>query len=166
MKFGIILGCRHYGYGRMSVNTHTVPQSGFVGPVECHDTHIFVNRSISRIPQYIRQISQNAPFCNRNVHICEHWYYKMGHCRILFNALWDLWDGCIEKPGLQVQQLSISIWYRCRFAMTLLFHFLNDFVRKSLTASKGCSQDHISVLSGYFYSKPYSLPCRNTRMQD
>ena len=34
-------------------------------------------------PQYIRQISNNARFCNRNVHMCAHFSYKMVHCGIL-----------------------------------------------------------------------------------
>ena len=45
------------------------------------------NRPISQIPQYIRQISHNASFCNRNVHMCAHFCYKMVHCGI--------WDWCI-----------------------------------------------------------------------
>ena len=32
-------------------------------------------------------MSHNAPFCNRNVHICAHFCYKMLHCGI--------WDWCI-----------------------------------------------------------------------
>ena len=42
--------------------------------------------SISQIPRWIRQISHNAPFCNRNVHI----YVKMVHCGIWGGALWGL----------------------------------------------------------------------------
>ena len=34
------------------------------------------------IPQGIRQISHNAPFCNRNVHRGAHFCYKMVHCGI------------------------------------------------------------------------------------
>ena len=30
---------------------------------------MLTNRPISQIPQCIRQISKNAPFCNRNVHV-------------------------------------------------------------------------------------------------
>ena len=37
-----------------------------------------VNRSVSQIPQYIKQIPHSAPLCNRNVHTC----YKMVHCGI------------------------------------------------------------------------------------
>ena len=46
-----------------------------------------VDRPISQIPECIRQISHNAPFCNRNVHTCAHFCYKMLHCGI--------WHRCI-----------------------------------------------------------------------
>ena len=45
------------------------------------------NRPISQVPECIRQISHNASFCNRNVHTCAHFCYKMVHCVI--------WDWCI-----------------------------------------------------------------------
>ena len=37
---------------------------------------------ISLIPQCTGRISHNAPFCNRNVHACAHFCYKMVHCGI------------------------------------------------------------------------------------
>ena len=37
---------------------------------------------ISQIPQCIWQVSNNAPFCDRNVHACAHFFYKMVHCGI------------------------------------------------------------------------------------
>ena len=37
------------------------------------------NSSISQIPQCRCFISQNAPFCNRNVHMCAHFCYTMMH---------------------------------------------------------------------------------------
>ena len=40
------------------------------------------NRRIWEIPQYIRQISLNAPFCNINLHTCALFCYKMVHCQI------------------------------------------------------------------------------------
>ena len=40
------------------------------------------NRPVSQIPQCTSPISHNAPFCNRNVHICAHFCYKMVHCVI------------------------------------------------------------------------------------
>ena len=48
--------------------------------------YMFHCRSISWIPQYIRQISHNAPLCNRNVHISVHM------CTFLLQsgALWDM----------------------------------------------------------------------------
>ena len=45
------------------------------------------NRPISQISQCIGQISHNTPFCNRNVHTCAHFCYKMVICGI--------WDWCI-----------------------------------------------------------------------
>ena len=33
-------------------------------------------------PTMHQQISHNAPFCNRNVHTCAHFCYKMVHCGI------------------------------------------------------------------------------------
>ena len=47
-------------------------------------------RPISQIPQRIRQISHNTPFCNRNCTFC----YKMVHCGI--------WDWCIVEFAQQV----------------------------------------------------------------
>ena len=38
------------------------------------------SRPISQIPQCIRQISHNVTFCNRKVHTCAHFCYKMVHC--------------------------------------------------------------------------------------
>ena len=34
----------------------------------------------------IHQISHNAPFCNRNMHTCAHFCYKVVHC-----GMWDWW---------------------------------------------------------------------------
>ena len=37
-------------------------------------------RSIAQIPPCTCPIFHNAPFCNRNVHMCAHFCYKMMHC--------------------------------------------------------------------------------------
>ena len=37
------------------------------------------HRLVAQIPQCSSPISHNAPFCNRNVHMCAHFYYKMEH---------------------------------------------------------------------------------------
>ena len=65
-------------------------------------------RPFSLFPQCIRQISHNAPFCNRNVHACAHFCYKMVHCGI--------WNWCIvgfvqEVCLLGMQRSPISsLW--------------------------------------------------------
>ena len=46
--------------------------------------------SFSQIPQCIGQVSHNAPICNRNVHICAHFCYKMMHYGI--GALWHFYN--------------------------------------------------------------------------
>ena len=45
-------------------------------------THGELNKTISQIPECICVISHNATFCNRNVHMCAHFCYKMVHCGI------------------------------------------------------------------------------------
>ena len=63
------------------------------------------NKLVAKIQQCTNPISHNASFCNRNVHICAHFCYKMVHCGIfvksivgyLSKALWDLWDGFIVQ---------------------------------------------------------------------
>ena len=55
-----------------------------------HGIGLFVfrrDKSVSQFPKSIWQISQNAPFCNRNVHTCAHFCYIILHCGI--------WDWCI-----------------------------------------------------------------------
>ena len=44
-------------------------------------------------------ISHNAPFCNRNVHICAYFCYKVVHCGIFVWRMtqWDSWDKSIVK---------------------------------------------------------------------
>ena len=62
------------------------------------------------IPQYTSHISHNAPFCNRNVHICAHFCYKMVYCG-------NLWDGCIMHCGISEKGLLMhwtDTWDWCR----------------------------------------------------
>ena len=44
--------------------------------------HSAYNRLIFQMPEFIRQLSHNASFCDRNVHTCAHFWYKMVHCGI------------------------------------------------------------------------------------
>ena len=57
-------------------------------------TIVWCNRPISQIQQFFRQMSHNAPFCNRNVHTYSHFCYKLEHCGI--------WDGWIVRFVQQV----------------------------------------------------------------
>ena len=62
-------------------------------------------RPDAHIPQWTSPISQDAPFCNKNVHVCAYSCYKILHCGIyLSNALWDLWDGSWEHVSFMVQR--------------------------------------------------------------
>ena len=40
------------------------------------------NRLVTQIPHCISPVSLNTPFCNRNMHMCAHFCYKMLYCRI------------------------------------------------------------------------------------
>ena len=69
-----------------------------------HDYHIFLNNRhnmpsrSSKIP-CIRQISHNAPYCNRNVRTCAQYCYKMLHC--------GMWHQCVM--GF-VQRVMTARW--------------------------------------------------------
>ena len=75
------------------------------------------NRPISQIPQSIKQTSHSAPFCNRKVHICAHFCYKMVHCGI--------WNWCIVGFGQQVCLKTLNIFDKwTSFQMTFPLHFV------------------------------------------
>ena len=64
----------------------------------------------AQIPQCIKQVSHNAPLCNRNVHICARFCNKMVHCEI-----WDchaLLDFC-NRAGLCKDAVKQSRWTGC-----------------------------------------------------
>ena len=50
------------------------------------------NRPVTQIPQCTSPLSHNASFCNKNVHMCAHFCYKMVHCGYSSNAFWDVWE--------------------------------------------------------------------------
>ena len=74
----------------------------------------------SHIPQYNSSMSHNAPFCNRNVHVCTF---------LLQNeALWDLWDYSIALLGNGLDRLSkkgLQAKFHSRFAWGGLRFFTN-----------------------------------------
>ena len=77
--------------------------------------HLHWNWLVAQIPQCTSRTSYNAPFCNRNVHVCTFLLKKwciVGH---LSDALWDLWDGsfnfCSRVTFLYGQLLHNTLWY-------------------------------------------------------
>ena len=56
-------------------------------------------------------ISHNAPFCNRNVHICAYFCYKMVHCGIFVWRMtqWDSWDKSIVKYSADGKVIHVFI---------------------------------------------------------
>ena len=48
---------------------------------------------VARIPLYTSPMFHNAPLCNKNVHICAHFFYKMMHRWRFLDAWCDLWEG-------------------------------------------------------------------------
>ena len=44
--------------------------------------HFPIRRSVAQIPQCIRQISHNAPFCSQNVHTCDICPMHCGICEM------------------------------------------------------------------------------------
>ena len=71
------------------------------------------NRAVAQFPQCISPICYNAPFCNRNVHMCAHFCYKICIVGHLPHALWNLWDGSVPhkaifaKPELSSPKIGI-----------------------------------------------------------
>ena len=77
--------------------------------LQTHKRHIstlyswYCNMPISQIPQCTRQIFHNGPFCNRNVHTCAHFCYKMVH--------FGIWDWCIVGFVQQVyRDMGCGLW--------------------------------------------------------
>ena len=69
------------------------------------------NRPLVQIPQCTSPVSYSAPFCNRNVHICAHFCYRLLHCGIFVWCIMGFvrWVYCAihdEKLYLLRQLLS------------------------------------------------------------
>ena len=86
------------------------------------------NRPISQIPQCIRQISHNAPFCNINVHTCAYFCYKMLHCGIWHRCIlgflrWvysELWCFLLSntKEWAVIWDATTLTWLHCNIDKT------------------------------------------------
>ena len=68
------------------------------------------NRRVAQMLQCTCSMHHDAPFCNRNVHICAHFYYEI--CYVcLSGEFGDLWDGSISKyvSGIPIANVSALI---------------------------------------------------------
>ena len=90
------------------------------------------NRIVIHIPQFTSPISHNAPLCNRNVHTCTHFCYKVVHCGIFVWCIvgfvgwlychskhvplkmWtSQWFGSIGTNGqLTLSMLAAATWWK------------------------------------------------------
>ena len=87
------------------------------------------NRPISQIPECICVISHNASFCNRNVHMCAHFCYKMVHCGIFFWSIvgfvrWIYYRSCLYfHSGLTEPMLLLRHgWVITRFYVDVIVY--------------------------------------------
>ena len=92
---------------------------------------LICNRPISQIPECICDISHNAPFCNRNVHMSAHFCYKMVHCGVWHRyilgfvgwvyyfhcSMWDIithpcrnFNHGLDQTPLRLEQISLHIF--------------------------------------------------------
>ena len=65
-------------------------------------TQVRPNNPVAQILQCTSPISHNAPFCDRNVHMCAHFCYKMVHYGIFMKCIMGFirWIYC-SKPVIQ-----------------------------------------------------------------
>ena len=84
-------------------------------------TNVWINRSISHLPQCIRQITHNASYGNSNVHIC----YKMVNCGI--------WDWGIVRF---VQKAFWFIQHLFLVSTSKLFGMKRSCIKKTYTIEK------------------------------
>ena len=112
--------------------------------------YVTANRPISEIPQCIRQLSHNVPFCNRNMHTCAHFCYKMMHCGVFVLGTagflkWFYYD-MILLTSWQLQKCAIiwtnaGIWLigslGTNFSQILIEIYVFSFNKMHLKLSSG-----------------------------
>ena len=95
---------------------------------------------LQKITQCTCCVSHKAPLCNRNMHTCAHFCYKMVHCGI-FYALWDLWDESLFFTGCTVNwpvhpMMKISeVWQHCHFSAVSGREKINGFMQDCSNSS-------------------------------
>ena len=74
-----------------------------------------LNRPLDQSPQCTWPISHNVLFCNRNVHTCAHFCYKMVHCGICLMHC-GVWDGAVCYLRVLIfcifNNFSLLKWWR------------------------------------------------------
>ena len=98
-----ILACLFWLWYNSSRN-HVIHLSVFFGVVKLFHSYRGY-RPISYIPQCNRQISHNALFCNRNVHTCTHFCYKMVH-----RGIWDWYMVGYGTAALWDCEFGLFVW--------------------------------------------------------
>ena len=114
--------------------------------------------TLSQIPQWTSPISHNAPFCNKNVHTCAHFCYKMVHC--------GTWDWCIA--GF-VRSVYCMPMIPNKLMHSAPFSWYKLCIRQGAHKPFGVSSSHCQIqvtLCGvlscrdvYFYSHSYKCLC-------
>ena len=72
------------------------------------------NRLVARILQCISPTSHNAPLCNRNMHTCAYFCYKVVHSGIFVWCIMGLRDSSVlttDTPSHDVSLVSSSLYY-------------------------------------------------------
>ena len=74
-------------------STENIYEWHLLNIIEWHDILMWVRIGLSPRFKLTRTwfpiTSYNVLFCNRNLHICAYFCYKMVHCGIFSDALWD-----------------------------------------------------------------------------
>ena len=76
---------------------------------------LFQQIPLTNPPECIRQISHNAPFCNKNVQVCAHFRYEMVHC--------GTWGWGIV--GAKYKTMAWVSWFNYILQMSFEINFQN-----------------------------------------
>ena len=93
------------------------------------------NKPVSQIAQCTSVISHNAPFCNRNVHMCAHSCYKIVYCGIFvwcivgFVSITKETHGSLNKwppfsENINKSRLLNESYFWCKFHKDLFVHVI------------------------------------------
>ena len=109
-----------------SLSNHGLPYVGTFGnkrnSIGC-ESAVDHNKPVAQIPRLISPVSHNAPFCNRNMHMCTYFRSKMVNCGIF--ALFIVRFGiCLKATTICVCKCKYMVY--CQHLCTS-----NGFVNKT-----------------------------------